>query len=162
LDRREDDGSNGNDREGSESPQRPRRQPIVQAVPVSLVPSKDDSQDERTPGGSDETLNAILVEPLVSPSKSQKLYKNQANSILEEDENEDEDDHRDDRDHENGTASPKEKLVKEGAYLKSRLWWFGLLLIATGEGGRCPAVGLVRTKAKEQVISYRMDLRPQV
>jgi hypothetical protein len=37
--------------------------------------------------------------------------------------------------------SPKDKLVKEGAYLKSRLWWFGLLLIAVGEGGESDLLG---------------------
>jgi hypothetical protein len=77
-------------------------------------------------------LTAILIEtPTPSPSK-QKLYKNQANSIIEEDENEEESTGGTG----SGTESPKDKLVREGAYLKSRLWWFGLLLIATGEGGR--------------------------
>lgn len=96
----------------------------MNAIPVSLVPN--------TPGGSDETLTAILIEtPTPSPQK-QKLYKNQTNSIIEEDE--DEDTSEDNRSG-SGSESPKDKLVKEGAYLKSRLWWFGLLLIATGEGG---------------------------
>jgi hypothetical protein len=65
------------------------------------------------------------------------LYKNQSNSIREENEdgNEPEADSDPDHDNENDSENRKDKLVKEGAYLKSRLWWFGLLLIATGEGG---------------------------
>jgi hypothetical protein len=75
-------------------------------------------------------LTAILIEtPTPSPQK-QKLYKNQANSIIEEDEEEDNSSGSG-----NESSKDKDKLVKEGAYLKSRLWWFGLLLIATGEGG---------------------------
>lgn len=94
----------------------------MNGIPVSLVPN--------TPGGSDETLTAILIEtPTPSPQK-QKLYKNQANSIIEEDEDEDNSSGGG-----NESSKDKDKLVKEGAYLKSRLWWFGLLLIATGEGG---------------------------
>ena len=94
----------------------------MNGVPVTLVPN--------TPGGSDETLTAILIEtPTPSPAK-QKLYRNQANSIVEEDEDEVES-----GDSGSGADTPKDKLAKEGAYLKSRLWWFGLLLIATGEGG---------------------------
>lgn len=109
----------------------------VQTIPVSLVPSENGTKagDDSTPGGSEETLNAILIQPsTLSPSKNQKLYKNQANSILEEDEDEDENGNGNGQ---NGHESEdgQSKLVKEGAYLKSRLWWFGLLLIATGEGG---------------------------
>lgn len=105
---------------------------MVEGVPVSLVST--------TPGGSDETLTAILIEtPSPSPAK-QKLYRNQADPIIEEDEDEE-----GSRDSGNGAESPKDKLVKEGAYLKSRLWWFGLLLIATGEGGECSFV-FVATK----------------
>jgi len=118
----------------------------VNGIPVSLVPN--------TPGGSDETLTAILIEtPTPSPQK-QKLYKNQANSIIEEDEDED-------NSSGSGHESPKDKLVKEGAYLKSRLWWFGLLLIATGEGGELPAI-LDEKGANKQVISCLMDLHLQV
>jgi hypothetical protein len=108
----------------------------VQTIPVSLVLSENGKKPENsnTPGGSDETLNALLIQPSTSPStKDQKLYKNQANSIIEEDEEESEN-----QQNGNGDASAEDgqsKLVKEGAYLKSRLWWFGLLLIATGEGG---------------------------
>ena len=89
----------------------------MNGIPVSLVPN--------TPGGSDETLTAILVET-PAPYSAKRTY--QANSIIEEDEDED-------NSSGSGNESSKDKLVKEGAYLKSRLWWFGLLLIATGEGG---------------------------
>lgn len=107
----------------------------MQTIPVSLVPSENGKKagNDNTPGGSDETLNAILIQPsTLSPSKNQKLYKTQANSIIEEDEDEDQE-----QNGQNGHEGEdgQSKLVKEGAYLKSRLWWFGLLLIATGEGG---------------------------
>lgn len=94
----------------------------MNGIPVSLVPN--------TPGGSDETLTAILIETPTPSPQNQKLYKNQANSIIEEDEEEDNSSGSG-----NESSKDKDKLVKEGAYLKSRLWWFGLLLIATGEGG---------------------------
>jgi hypothetical protein len=115
-------------------------QGAIQTIPVSLVLSENGKtpKDSNTPGGSDETLNAILIQPSISPStKDQKLYKNQANSIIEEDEDESESE-QNGNGNANGDASAEDgqsKLVKEGAYLKSRLWWFGLLLIATGEGG---------------------------
>lgn len=109
-----------------------KRDNAVQAVPVILIPSpsgKDGSQDLSTSTNDGETL-AVIVETPTPSSSSGKLYKNQANSILEEDEEEE-----DSRHGQEGAMSPKDKLVKEGAYLKSRLWWLGLLLIAIGEGG---------------------------
>ena len=128
------DDDNADAQDGHASSGRNAQRP-VQTIPVSLVPSENGTKasDDNTPGGSDETLNAILIQPsTLSPSKNQKLYKNQANSILEEDEDEDQE-----QNGQNGHEGEdgQSKLVKEGAYLKSRLWWFGLLLIATGEGG---------------------------
>lgn len=43
--------------------------------------------------------------------------------------------HNEDDDEDGDGQEGKDRQVKEGAYLKSKLWWFGLLLIATGEGG---------------------------
>jgi hypothetical protein len=109
----------------------------VEAIPVILVPpSNKDAQSSNTPSSDGtETLAVIqLQSPDSNPSnQKQQLYKNQANSIIEEDE--EESDFRNGNGGEDGSMSPKDKLVKEGAYLKSRLWWFGLLLIAIGEGG---------------------------
>lgn len=109
----------------------------IEAIPVILVPPPNkDAQSSNTPSSDGtETLAVIqLQSPESTPSnQKQQLYKNQANSIIEEDEEESES--RNENGGEDGSMSPKDKLVKEGAYLKSRLWWFGLLLIAIGEGG---------------------------
>jgi len=140
------DVAQGNAHVRSGSPRKGAGRKTVNGIPVSLVPN--------TPGGSDETLTAILIEtPTPSPQK-QKLYKNQANSIIEEDEDEV-------NSSGSGNESPKDKLVKEGAYLKSRLWWFGLLLIATGEGGESFPIPN-KERADKQVTFCLMDLHLQV
>ena len=46
--------------------------------------------------------------------------------------------HRDSHHHHEGDDKPQ---VEEGMYLKSRLWWLGLSLIAVGEGGNFLSYG---------------------
>lgn len=75
-------------------------------------------------------LNVRVQSPTPTSSRSLSQQQFDGREIREDSE---------DDEHENGD---KDKQVKEGAYLKSKLWWFGLLLIATGEGGECSVSSL--------------------
>lgn len=106
---------------------------LVSGQPVILVPSP--SPDGANDNGADQ-LGIIRVQS-PTPTSSRTLSRQQINGdgIPEEDEDE------------NREEEGKDRQVKEGAYLKSKLWWFGLLLIATGEGGRSEAL-ILTTQTK--------------
>ena len=82
-------------------------------------------KDLKLSDGQENHTGVILVEPPTPSSSRSRSEQTLHNG------NDNDHDHAD----ENGKDG-KGKQVKEGDYLKSKLWWFGLLLIATGEGGK--------------------------
>lgn len=90
-------------------------------------PPKDLKLSDPRVENQNEEATIIVVEPPTpssSRSRSEQTLHNGNDS-----------DHAD-GDGKDSKGNGKGKQVKEGDYLKSKLWWFGLLLIATGEGGK--------------------------
>jgi hypothetical protein len=135
------------------------------AMPVVLVQSTSkDTTDPKTPdsqrgsNGKDQ-MGVILVNPPTPTSSSTSTPSRSRSEQTLHDGNGQHGQHEDGQE-------GKGKQVKEGAYLKSKLWWFGLLLIATGEGGefccqrQCSFIFLKEMSGAEtsvqQVTSCRM------
>lgn len=100
-----------------------------------LIPAPEPNGNSKLPIGMDDGTLAVVrvTSPTPSPSRSRsdQRLQNGHGEIEGHGQDEDGEADGDDDDDEDG----KSKQVKEGAYLKSKLWWLGLLLIATGEGG---------------------------
>lgn len=148
----EEDGSS--DQAGSDGTPDDEARPRLKAIPVVVVaeqggadnPTGDDGPpklairaaspteaglvsafDPHSPSGSPLPTKAGSYEISISPRPSDTRAERKRS--------------RHGGDEEEGKQGDEDPKVQEGMYLKSRLWWLGLCLIAVGEGGNFLSYG---------------------
>lgn len=135
-----------------------------------IAPAPIQPSTPSNPHGSSPSPTSISVSPrtvpngtaitIQSPSPVTRQSQSPRNAIALEDEGGDgagvdlgNEEEEDDDDEEEGE-------VEEGAYLRSKLWWLGMLLISVGEGGNFLSYGFAPASVVAPLGTVVSGIRP--